>query len=243
MDKRRAARYKRRIQLRFWSHDDRNPRKGFTQNVSVSGMFVSTNQPFKPGTRVFLELPSGQDKLVLQGEVRYSARVDPVLQKVMPSGMGVRLLRVDEVMAEILKIKSASAAVVELEATEAADETAGTEEPEDHGLEGGVFPTTFETPHDLATSYERDIKYGGLFVPSSEPADQDAKVIIEFRFGWDVEQIVQVQALVVKKFASAEGSVAGEAVSGMGVAFSDPADVMAQFSAVFSALDRGDNQL
>ena len=70
MDKRKVPRYRRRIPLLFWSADDKNPRKGFTQNVSVMGMFVSTNAPFKPGVRVFLEIPSGQDKLVFQAEVR-----------------------------------------------------------------------------------------------------------------------------------------------------------------------------
>jgi Tfp pilus assembly protein PilZ len=238
MDKRRTARYKRRIQLRFWSQDDRNPRKGFTQNVSVSGMFVSTNAPYKPGTRVFLEVPYGQEKLVLQAEVRYAARVDPALQKVKPSGMGVRLLRVDEVMSEVLKIKSAGVVEVE-EKPESAAEVA-IEEVSD--LEGSVFPIIFETAHDLANSYERDIKYGGLFIASQEPAEKDDMVVLEFRFGWDTEQVVQVQAQVVKKFASAEGSLAGEAVSGMGVAFSDPSDVMSQFGNVFSALDQSHSQ-
>lgn len=198
-------------------------------------MFVSTNAPFRPGTRVFVEVPSGQEKLVLQAEVRYSARVDPALQKVKPSGMGIRLLRVEEVMSEVLKIQTPGVkeiAVVEVQekGIEAVDE--------ESGLEGAVFEVTFETPHDMAKSYERDIKYGGLFVPAVEPAEQDERVVIEFRFRWDADQLVQVQAQVVKKFASAEGSIAGEAVSGMGVAFSEPADVMTQFSNVFSSVDR-----
>ena len=87
MDKRKVPRFKRRIQLRFWSLDDRNPRKGFTHNVSVAGMFIASTAPFKPGTRIFVEVPSGSEKLVLQAVVRYAARVDPVLQKVKPSGM------------------------------------------------------------------------------------------------------------------------------------------------------------
>lgn len=222
------------MQLRFWSMDDRSPRKGFTQNVSVSGLFVSTNAPFKPGTRIFVEVPSGQEKLVLQGEVRYSARVDPALQKVKPSGMGVRLLRVDEVMSEVLKIETQNIKEIEVVASGSKAIQPVEEEP---GLDGDVFQVSFETPHEMANSYERDIKYGGLFVPAAEPAEQDEKVVIEFRFGWNSEQLVQVQAQVVKKFASAEGSIAGETVSGMGVAFSDPADVMTQFTNVFSSLD------
>ncbi len=235
MDKRRDPRYKRRIQLRFWSLDDRNPRKGFTQNISVSGMFVSTNAPFRPGTRVFLEVPSGQDKLVLQAEVRYSARVDPALQKVKPSGMGVRLIKVEEIMSELLKIQAPGAKEIELVEEDAkADEGVD----EESGLEGTVFEVTFETPHDMANSYERDIKYGGLFVPAVEPAERDEKVVIEFRFSCDTDQLVQVQAQVVSASAPVEGSSGGQGVSGMGVAFSEPADVMTQFSNVFSSLDQ-----
>ena len=96
MDKRKTPRFKRRIQLRFWSLDDRNPRKGFTHNVSVAGMFVASSAPFKPGTRIFVEIPTTTEKLVLQAEVRYAARVDPMLQKVKPSGMGIRFLTVEE---------------------------------------------------------------------------------------------------------------------------------------------------
>jgi len=233
MNKRKVPRYKRRIQLRFWSADDKSPRKGFTQNISVMGMFVSTNAPFKPGVRVFLEIPSGQGKLVFQAEVRYSARVDPLLYRVKLSGMGVRLLRVDEVMSELLKLEAAGVKV-----TEEPDSPAAEVADEPSGLEGTVFPMTYDRPHDLVSSYERDIKYGGLFIASSEPGEQDEKVVIEFRFGWDQAQVVQIQAQVVKRFASAEGSVAGESVSGMGVAFSDPADVITQFSYVFSALEQ-----
>lgn len=237
MDKRKVPRYKKRIALRFWGVDDKNPRKGFTQNVSVIGMFVSTATPFRPGNRVFLEVPSGQDKLVLQAEVRYSARVDPALQRVMPSGMGVRLLRVDEIMSELLKLKASGVEVIEEPRPIGAVTPAKPVEPE-----GPVFPITYKTHHDLTMSYERDIKFGGLFIASAEPAEQNDKVTIEFRFAWDDAQVVQVEAFVVKKFASAEGSVMGESVSGMGVAFSDPAEVMSQFKNVFSALEQAGKQ-
>ena len=236
MDKRKVPRYRRRIALHFWSQEEKSPRKGFSQNVSVVGMFVSTNAPFKPGSRVFLEIPSRKDKLVFQAEVRFSARVDQALQRVKPSGMGVRLLRVDEVMGELLKLKAAGVEVVLEKPEPEAMDVVTAEEPSDATDE--VFPITFDTPHDLAKSFERDIKYGGLFIASPEPAEQDEQIVLEFRFGWDNTQAIQVQAQVVKKFASAEGSAAGEAVSGMGVAFSDPADVMQRFRDVISALER-----
>ena len=240
MDKRKVPRYRRRIALHFWSQEDKSPRKGFSQNVSVVGMFVSTNAPFKPGTRIFLEIPSGKDKLVFQAEVRFSARVDLALQRVKPSGMGVRLLRVDEVMGELLKLKATGVEVIAEKPQPKTSEVATPEEPSVPADE--VFPISFATPRDLVNSYERDIKYGGLFIASPEPAEQEEPVVLEFRFAWDDAQVIQVQAQVVKKFAFAEGSVAGEAVSGMGVAFSDPAGVMTQFAEVISALGQRPGQ-
>jgi Tfp pilus assembly protein PilZ len=240
MDKRTVPRYRRRIALHFWSQDDKTPRKGFTQNVSVVGMFVSTNAPFKPGTRIFLEIPSGKDKLVFQAEVRFSARVDLALQRVKPSGMGIRLLRVDEVMGELLKLK---AAAVEVIAEKPKPKAAAVASPDELSVPAHeVFPISFATPRDLVNSYTRDIKYGGLFIASPEPAEQDEPVVVEFRFAWDESQVIQVQAQVVKKFALAEGSVTGEAVSGMGVAFSDLSDVMTRFAEVISDLEKRPRQ-
>ncbi len=153
--------------------------------------------------------------------------------------MGVRLLRVDEIMAEILKLRAAG---VEVVIEEKPESTAGVAAEEPSETKEAIFPITFDTPHDLATSYKRDIKYGGLFIASPEPAEQDEQVVLEFRFAWDRAHIVRVQAQVVKKFAAAEGSVVGETVSGMGVAFSNPADVLTQFKSVLSALEQAPTQ-
>ncbi len=234
MERRAAIRYKRRVQLDFWSRGDRNPRKGFTQNLSVKGLFVSTNAPFKPGTRIFIEVPSGSEKLLLQGEVRYSARVDPLLQKVKPSGMGVRLLGIDELMAELLRIKISSNERA-AKPISTGDEV-GDSEATDSG-DRSVFQVSFDSARDLLTSYERDLKYGGLFVPATHPAAKDEEIVIDFRFGWDESASVRVEAVVVKEFTSAEGSIAGESVAGMGVAFSDPKEALRQFDSVLSKLD------
>lgn len=234
MDKRKSPRYKRRIQLRFWSLDERKPRKGFTHNVSVSGMFIATNAPFKPGTRILVEIPTTVEKLTLQAVVRYAARVDPILQKVKPSGMGIWFLTVEELMGELLKLKKPST-VVEKEDGEDA------EVEESQELQGPVLTVAFATPHHFANTYERDIKYGGLFVPTAESVEEDDKVVLEFRFEWDPSLTVQVQANVIKKFAAAEGSATGEAVSGVGVAFSDSTDVTTKLSNVISGLDQVDS--
>jgi Tfp pilus assembly protein PilZ len=237
MDKRKDPRYKRRIALQFWSVQDTTPRKGFTQNLSVRGVFVATNQPFKPGTRVFLEIPSGKGSLVLQGEVRYSARVDLALQRVKPSGMGIRLILTEELMAELLKLER-SGLPIESEVDPADDDASAT--APDSSSAARVYPVTFESPQDFSRSFERDIRFGGLFLPVDEPADQDETVTLEFRFAWAPELVVRIEALVVKRFTAGEDSAGGDSVRGMGVAFADPADVITRFEHVRAQLDQDD---
>ena len=236
MQKRIAQRFKRRLRLRFWSLEDKTLRSGFTQDVSVTGMFICTNSPLSSGTRIAIEVPLGSEKIQLQGEVRRALRVDPVLRMVKTAGMGVRLLKVEEVMVEVLRLKKA--VEEEVEEGEIAFETAAEKAEESTG-ELTVFPVYYDSPYDLAISFSRDIKHGGLFVATSEPAEREDKVILEFLFDWDPEHRVSVQVQVVKKFVAAEGSATGEQVTGMGVAFSEPAEVIAQFGEIVAGLSKG----
>jgi Tfp pilus assembly protein PilZ len=231
MQKRVAQRFKRRLQLRFWSLEDKTPRSGFTQDVSVTGMFICTNSPISSGARIAIEVSLGGEKIQLLGEVRHARRVDPVLRMVKTAGMGVRLLKVEEVMSEVLRLKRA--VEEEVEEDELAAET--TEETDE---ELAVFPVYYDSPHDLANTFSRDIKHGGLFVATPEPAERDERVMLEFLFDWDPSHSLRVEAQVVKKFVAAEGSSTGEQVTGMGVAFSQPAEVIAQFGEIVAGLNK-----
>lgn len=236
MQKRIAQRFKRRLQLRFWSLEDKTPRGGFTQDVSVTGMFICTGSPFSSGTRIVIEVPLDSEKVVLHGEVRHARRVDPVLRMVKISGMGVRLLKVEELMLEVLRLKKALQE--EAEEDEATLEAAEQEEAERTAEELTVFPMYFDSPHDLANTFTRDVKHGGLFVATPEPAEKDETVILEFLFDWAPENRLSIQAQVVKTFVAAEGSATGEQVTGMGVAFSEPAEVIAQFRQIVAGLNK-----
>lgn len=232
MQRRAAQRFKRRLQLRFWSLEDKTPRNGFTQDISVTGMFICTNSPFRSKTRVAIEMPVGGDKIQLQGEVRHARRVDPVLRKVKNSGMGIRLLKVEEVMSEVLRLRKALTMVAE-----GGENPVGNAEP--RALRASraatVFPVSFASANELARSFNRDLRHGGLFVATPTPAERNERVRLEFRFDWDPDKRISVEAQVVKRFVAAEGSATGEQVTGMGVAFSDPAEVIARLSEILSS--------
>lgn len=228
MEKRDDKRLKKRFQVRFWRLDDPVPKSGFTYNISLTGMFICTNSPFRPGTRIVVEVGRESRKIVLHGQVRHASRVDPVLQKVKPSGMGVRLLKTEEMMAAVLGVKLQPEEEVEVEeevATEPeeapeADESAAAEAQEEEEPPP-VYHLNFVSPRELAESFERDLKFGGIFVPTPRLPDKD-QILVEFLFDWNDAVRVRIPAHVVKRFAAAEGSSLGEQVAGIGVAFDDP---------------------
>ena len=243
MDKRRNRRLKRRIQVRFWKLDDPVPKSGFTYNVSLTGMFICTNSPFKPKTRIVVEVGREGNKIELHGLVRHSARVDPILQKVKPSGMGVRLLRTEEMMAAVLGLDDETPGESEDQEQEV-EETAVAEEEEVEQTEAvadeaaaSVYHMNFVSPNELATSFERDLKFGGIFVPTSNLPEGD-DVVVEFLFDWTDTARVRIPAVVVKRFEAAEGTAMGEKVTGIGVAFTDPEGAISEFLAVIETPTR-----
>jgi Tfp pilus assembly protein PilZ len=211
------------------------PKSGFTYNVSLTGMFICTSSPLKPGSRIIVEVGKEGKKIELHGQVRHAARVDPLLQKLKPSGMGVRLLKTEEMMAAVLGLDADSPdepeekdqQEVQEEAEAQGEETVQAEAVEDEQA-APVYSMNFVSPTELATSFERDLKFGGIFVPTVSLPEEE-EVVVEFLFDWSDEARVCIPAYVVKRFEAAEGTAMGEKVTGIGVAFSDPEGAIAEF--------------
>ena len=90
MERRQSKRRARRVQVQFWDSADQEPRSGYTINVSPTGLFVGTNRPLPPGRKVRLSILLDDREIDLNGTVVHAARVSPLLQRLRPSGMGVR---------------------------------------------------------------------------------------------------------------------------------------------------------
>lgn len=93
MERRQAKRKARRLQVKFWDTTEEQPRSGYTINISPTGLFVGTNRPLPPGSKVRLSISLNERELTLEGTVVHAARVSPLLQRLRPSGMGVRFSR------------------------------------------------------------------------------------------------------------------------------------------------------
>ena len=191
----RARRFPRRVQVRFWA--EANPGSsyaGYSRNISATGMFIATIHPHKPGTRMVIEFQEKGKSFEVYATVAHSAKVSPLLQSVRPSGMGVRF----------------SSRCLGLERLLPEGETQ-TVDDEDRI----VYPIYFSDVDELLEVYDRDIRNGGLFVPTSRPAAMDQEVSVELNLPRARQSVVTLIAKVVHR--TEEGSSPG-----MGIAFSDP---------------------
>lgn len=92
-DKRDIRRIRKRISIRFGLDDA--VRVAFTEDISMTGMFIKTPNVIPPNTRIKIEidLPDGE-KVELFARVMWAKKVPANLfHLVKKSGMGVRFLR------------------------------------------------------------------------------------------------------------------------------------------------------
>jgi len=101
MSRRRSARRPRRVSVQFWKQGDPHPYPGFTTNISTTGMFIGTRSPLPSGTRVRVEVLV-EPGFMMEGVVAHARKIRGDLSPVAQSGMGVRFLAVDELLAEVL---------------------------------------------------------------------------------------------------------------------------------------------
>lgn len=195
----RARRFPRRVQVRFWAES--NPETsyaGYSRNISATGMFIATIHPHRPGSRMVIEFREEGETFAVPAVVAHSAKVSPLLQSVRPSGMGVRFSERSRALEQLLPVGEANVV----------DDDKRT-----------IFPIYFSDVDELLEVYQRDIRNGGLFVPTSRPAEMDAEVSVELNLPQASKSVVTVIAKVVHR--TEEGPNPG-----MGVAFSSPESVV-----------------
>lgn len=92
-DKRDIRRIKKRVSIRFGIDDA--SRVAFTEDISMTGMFIKTPNVVPPSSRILieLELPDGL-KIELEARVMWAKKVPANLfHLAKKSGMGVQFLR------------------------------------------------------------------------------------------------------------------------------------------------------
>lgn len=93
VNRRRAARTKRRIMVRYGPSGP--VRTGFTKNLSETGLFVRSNQVYPPGTTLHVEVQFPERTFHLWAKVMWAKRVPAQLSHVLDCGMGLHFLEPD----------------------------------------------------------------------------------------------------------------------------------------------------
>jgi len=93
-DKRRAQRFRKRLKLRFGI--EKPTWLAFSDEVSLTGMSIRTQNVLPPGTMVVVELYTPDDSaILLKGRVMWGKRVPHALvQQAKKAGMGVQILEI-----------------------------------------------------------------------------------------------------------------------------------------------------
>ena len=85
-------RIRKRLTVRFGIDDA--ARVAFTEDISITGMFIKTANICPPNTRIKIEFEIGANKVELTARVMWAKKVPQNLfHLVKKSGMGVRFLR------------------------------------------------------------------------------------------------------------------------------------------------------
>lgn len=139
---------RQRRRLRVRFWNDSLETSGFTTDVSASGLFIESSTVAPPGTRLHLEMTLESGPFFAECVVARVLRAARNVQPVVKGGIGVRFVGLDEALA-------------------------GLGSKPDDGLR-----LDLRDPEKLATVYVRDIKRGGLFVPTRQPPAQDSTVTV-----------------------------------------------------------------
>lgn len=102
MSRRRAARRARRVQVHFWKHGEPTSYVGYTTNISMTGMFIATNSPVPPASRIRVEVVDRDRGFMVEGVVAHARKVRSEMARISQSGMGVRFLSVEELVRELI---------------------------------------------------------------------------------------------------------------------------------------------
>lgn len=102
MSRRRAARRARRVQVHFWKQGEPTSYVGYTTNLSMTGMFIATNSPMPPASRIRVEVVDRDRGFMVEGVVAHARKIRGELARVSQSGMGVRFLSVEELVRELI---------------------------------------------------------------------------------------------------------------------------------------------
>jgi Tfp pilus assembly protein PilZ len=249
MNRRISVRHPRRVQVAFWKQGDpAHGYTGYTSNMSVSGMFICTTTPLARGSRLRIEVLDNERGFIVEGVVTHGMKTPIQLQAFRQSGMGVRMLKVEELIANYLdggvRQQQAMSSQAQMSSVAQAQRQPPVPQPPQPapvkapappvpGLPAErVFTVHFTAPEQFLVAYRREMQNGGLFVPAEEPAAQRERVLVRIHLPREDMAPVLLPACVVQTYAAH----LNHGVGGMAVEFENPSIAAEKLDSVFAIL-------
>lgn len=249
MTRRRSVRRLRRVQVQFWRRGELQSYPGYTTNISTTGMFLATNSPQPPGTRLRIEVMNGDQGFIVEGVVAHARRTRGDMMRLSQPGMGIRFLSVAEMVRELIPVMHG-----ETEEIPEADRDWGQSIPLEPApapapfipqpqapppappvrsapiprpVDGaGAFSVQFLGPAEFVEVFQRDILNGGLFVSTRSPGRLQETVKIDLQPPVPDAGPVSFRARVVQRFEPQGSDSSPNLLSGMGVEILDLSTVL-----------------
>ena len=189
--------------MRFWVHGDEQPRTAFINDISTTGVFVTTAYPVPRGTEIRIEILDGTVSYTVEAVVARRVWMAPDLRRLGPSGMGARFLSPDELVE---RLRSRDTGRVQ-----------GSKQRDNHYL------IALDDDRALLQTYASDLEMGGLFIPTESPPPLNREILVDFRFP-DNDEVSTFAARVVQRVPPDQGGQTLRA--GMAVVFENPGAVL-----------------
>ena len=207
-DRPRAERYAQRIPVYYREHGQDKRSLGYTTNISATGMFLTCHRMVPRGTRLQLEVAERGASFFLEAVVTRTESVPPELRQVKPQGLGLRFLQIDELISELLP-----------QVDSIPDPKASQAE------QSGHFRVRFQDRQQFLEVLEKDIRQGGLFIVTDQPAGLQEVVQVEL-LPPGTPAPIQFRARVVHRIEPRTDSGGVNLLAGMGVEFVEPREVV-----------------
>lgn len=231
--------------MRFWRRGESQAHSAFTTNISKSGLFLGSGTAMNPGERIRIEVVDRDGGFFAEGRVARVHRVALALRHVDQPGFGVRFLRPEELIEELLPLARETEPVsrrgsVPPGRVPEAQPNAGAARDEELGNAATpVVEVAFDDPAAFLSVYHRDITSGGLFISSEHPATLNAEILVEIRLPLPELRPQLFRARVIQCFEPQGAIGPGRNIlSGMAVQFVDPAAVVEALRPVLEELRR-----
>ena len=211
MGRRELLRISAEVEVHFKNYDQFF--KEYSKDISKGGIFIKTEEPFKPQTvlEVKLFLPGEKEPLNAVGEVVHIIDPETAQERGWEPGMGVHFVDFEETMQNRL---------IKYIAMQAQKKPEIIKDRRRHPRTSIRIKVRFPDLTTLLENYAKDISQGGIFIPTNDPKPIGTVINLTLIHP-ETEEEVELEGEVVRVVSETDVQIYKEKklVPGMGIKF------------------------